>query len=87
MVAVLERDDLSVDKEAEVLHALIVWAEHDQPRRTPALAKLLGLVRWPLLDGAFLADVEDAYPLLSERSRDKKRPKKRPKKRLPKHCQ
>ena len=65
LVAVLERDDLSVDREAEVLHALLAWADTDQPHRMLPLARLLGLVRWPLLDGAFLADVEDTYPLLA----------------------
>ena len=63
LVAVLERDDLSVDREAEVLHALLVWAEGDQPRRMHALARLSACAV-PLLDGAFLADVEDSYPLL-----------------------
>jgi hypothetical protein len=67
LVAVLERDDLSVDKEAEVLNALVVWANSDLSQRTAALGKLLRLVRWPLLDGCFLADVEERYPLLSER--------------------
>ena len=64
LAAVLERDDLSVDKESEVLHAIVVWAEADLPRRASSLDRLLGLVRWPLMDAAFLADVEDAYAVL-----------------------
>ena len=66
--AVLERDDLSVDKEAEVLHALLVWADHDPARRAgPQLTKLLKLVRWPLMEGQLLAEIEDSHSLLDER--------------------
>jgi hypothetical protein len=64
LAAVLERDDLSVDKESEVLQALVSWAEADLSRRAASLDRLLALVRWPLMDPAFLADVEDTYTLL-----------------------
>jgi len=68
LAAVLERDDLSVDKEDEVLDALLQWTEHDEPRRAdPHLLTLISLVRWPLMDGGRLAEIEDVHPLLSER--------------------
>jgi len=49
-----------------VLSALLAWAEHDQQARVPSLVRLLGLVRWPLMDGALLADVDESHPLLSD---------------------
>ena len=66
LAAVLERDDLSVDRESSVLSALQSWAEHDWPQRESMLMRLLPLVRWPLIDGVLLADVEEAYPLFSD---------------------
>ena len=48
-----------------MLQALVAWAEADLPSRHPSLDKLLGLVRWPLMEAAFLADVEDSQPVLS----------------------
>ena len=69
LAAVLERDDLSVDKEEEVLHALLSWAGHDSSRRAgPSLVRLLSLVRWPLMEGHLLAEIEDSHALLSERA-------------------
>ena len=69
LAAVLERDDLSVDKEDEVLASLLAWADHDPARRGGnPLVKLLNLVRWPLMEGSLLAEIEESHPLLSERS-------------------
>jgi len=64
LLAVLERDDLSVDRECEVLQALLQWAAHD-PSREGALGALLSLVRWPMINGEMLADIEDSHALLS----------------------
>ena len=69
LTAVLERDDLSVDKEEEVLNALLAWASHDPPRRAgSSLVRLLELVRWPIIEGQLLAEIEDSHALLSERA-------------------
>jgi len=64
LYSVLERDDLSVDREHEVLSALLGWAAHEPEGRTPALGDLLPLIRWPMIDGETLADIEDSHELL-----------------------
>ena len=64
--AVLERDDLGNEHgEAHVLRALLAWASADEEARVGALGPLLGLVRWPTMDGELLADIEESHPLLS----------------------
>lgn len=68
LIAVLERDDLSIDKEAELLQVLLNWTAHDSAQRAPHLERLLALVRWPLMEGHALAEIDESHPLLAEHS-------------------
>ena len=65
LLAVLERDDLSVDGEEQVLSALLRWAACEADGRAAELGPLLPLIRWPMMDGETLADMEDSHPLLA----------------------
>ena len=65
LVAVLERDDLAVEREEAVMHALVRWLAHEPAERQPELAQLLGLVRWPTMAGEVLAELEEAQPLFA----------------------
>ena len=60
LLAVMERDDLSVDFEEEVLEALLRWVEHAPAARQEPLVELLRLVRWPTIAGETLAGVEES---------------------------
>ena len=64
LLAVLQRDDLSVDREVEVLAALLKWAAHE-PSREGSLSELLSLVRWPMITGEVLAEIEEFHALLA----------------------
>ena len=65
LVAVLERDDLAVEREESVMHALVRWLAHEPAERQPELKQLLGLVRWPTMAGEVLAELEEAQPLFA----------------------
>ncbi|XP_018327900.1 kelch-like protein 5 [Agrilus planipennis] len=54
--ALLSSDDLNVTSEQQVFHALMSWINHEAVNRRVYLARLLALVKLPLLEPAFLAD-------------------------------
>lgn len=53
----LASDDMCVASEITVFHALARWAASDVGRRTPDLAKLLQLVRFPMMTMAELGSI------------------------------
>ncbi|XP_017777379.1 PREDICTED: kelch-like protein 5 [Nicrophorus vespilloides] len=52
----LSSDDLNVSSEEQIFHALMEWIQYDPVNRKPNVGKLLGLIKLPLLDPAFLID-------------------------------
>ncbi|KAL6100915.1 klhl6 [Pungitius sinensis] len=74
--AVLQRDDLDMKSEERVFEALMRWVRARQEERYPSLARLLSLVRLPLLEPAYFVEkvesdelirrCSEAFPLLQE---------------------
>lgn len=61
MAILLASDDLNVTSEQHIFEALMCWINHDPVARKPHIARLLELVKLPLLEPSFLADhVENA---------------------------
>lgn len=61
MSRLLSSEELNVSSEEHIFHALMGWVNHDPNARKSHLAKLLSLVKLPLLDPCFLVDqVENA---------------------------
>ncbi|KAK4882939.1 hypothetical protein RN001_006258 [Aquatica leii] len=56
MAVLLASDDLNVSSEQQIFYALMSWINHDVLSRKPHIARLLALVKLPLLEPAFLAD-------------------------------
>lgn len=56
MLSLLASEDLNVTSEKNIFHALMSWMNHDLPNRKPHIAKLLALVKLPLLEPCFLVD-------------------------------
>jgi kelch-like protein 1/4/5 len=52
----LKNNDLNVATEQEVFHALISWVQHDEENRKKHIPKLLGFIKLPLLQPAFIVD-------------------------------
>lgn len=59
MVTLLSSDDLNVTSEEHIFHALMSWINHDTATRKIHMARLLALVKLPLLEPSFLADHVD----------------------------
>lgn len=59
MSTLLSSDDLNVTSEEHIFQALMRWINHDLANRKTYIARLLALVKLPLLDPAFLADHVD----------------------------
>ena len=62
----LGRDDLKVESEEQVFDAVIRWIEYDSNNRSQYIAKLLSLVRLPLLSPQSLVDRVKANPLVAQ---------------------
>lgn len=62
----LSSDELNVTSESQIFDALEKWAEHDEEHRKKFLARLLGLVRLPLLESDFLVDRVEMSPLFRD---------------------
>ena len=62
----LSSDELNVTSESQIFDALEKWAEHDEENRKKFLARLLGLVRLPLLEPEFLVDRVEMSPLFRD---------------------
>lgn len=61
MSTLLSSDDLKVISEQNIFEALMCWVQHNTANRKTYVARLLALVKLPLLEPAFLADhVENA---------------------------
>lgn len=60
----LSNEDLNVTSEEHIFHALMSWINHDTTIRRSDIARLLELVKLPLLQPSFLADnVENVISL------------------------
>ncbi|XP_069941276.1 kelch-like protein 5 isoform X2 [Cherax quadricarinatus] len=62
----LASDDLNVPSEELIFQALVVWLKHDLETRTKDMARLLGLVKLPLLSPQFLTDHIETNSLFKE---------------------
>lgn len=56
MKRLLSRDDLNVTSEQHIFRALMSWIQHDTTTRKSCMGELLGLIKLPLLEPAFLVD-------------------------------
>lgn len=59
MSTLLSSEDLNVTSEEHIFHALMSWINHDLANRKTYIARLLALVKLPLLEPSFLADHVD----------------------------
>ena len=66
MLKLLSRDDLRVESEEQVFDAAVRWIEYDSTNRSQYMAKLLSLVRLPLLTPQLLVDKVKANPLVAQ---------------------
>ncbi|XP_042233010.1 kelch-like protein 5 isoform X2 [Homarus americanus] len=62
----LASEDLNVPSEELIFQALVVWLKHDLETRTKDMARLLGLVKLPLLSPQFLTDHIETNSLFKE---------------------
>lgn len=61
MVNLLSSEDLNVSSEQHIFHALMSWIHYEPENRNEHIARLLALVKLPLLEPSFLVDnVESA---------------------------
>lgn len=56
MINLLSNDDLNVNSEEHIYHALMSWIEYDSTMRKPLIGRLLAYVKLPLLSPEFLTD-------------------------------
>ncbi|KRT79136.1 BTB And C-terminal Kelch domain containing protein [Oryctes borbonicus] len=56
MAILLSSDELNVSSEEHIFHALMSWIQHESQSRKPHMARLLSLVKLPLLEPSFLVD-------------------------------
>ncbi|XP_037780569.1 kelch-like protein 5 isoform X1 [Penaeus monodon] len=62
----LASDDLNVPSEELIFQALVTWLKYDLENRSKDMARLLGLVKLPLLSPQFLADHIETNLLFKE---------------------
>lgn len=62
----LASEDLNVPSEELIFQALVLWLKHDIEKRSKDMARLLGLVRLPLLSPQFLTDHIETNSLFKE---------------------
>ncbi|XP_071540129.1 kelch-like protein 5 isoform X2 [Panulirus ornatus] len=62
----LASDDLNVPSEELIFQALVLWLKHDLETRTKDMARLLSLVKLPLLSPQFLTDHIETNSLFKE---------------------
>ncbi|XP_076062462.1 kelch-like protein 5 isoform X1 [Oratosquilla oratoria] len=62
----LASDDLNVPSEEVIFQALLVWLKHDLEKRKQDMARLLGLVKLPLLSPQFITDHIETNTLFKE---------------------
>ncbi|PAV75433.1 hypothetical protein WR25_17823 [Diploscapter pachys] len=60
---ILEKDELYIDSEKDVLEAAIRWIRFDEANRKDYSARLLSCVRLPLLKPSFISDEVASHPL------------------------
>ncbi|XP_072320049.1 kelch-like protein 5 isoform X2 [Eucyclogobius newberryi] len=65
MTRLFTSDDINVPDEETVVNSLLTWVRHDASSRQRHLPSLLALIRLPLLQPQFLADLE-SNPLLRD---------------------
>lgn len=66
VMELLGREDLKIKSEEQIFDAAVRWIEHDSKNRSKCIAKLLSLVRLPLLSPQLLADKVKIYPLVCQ---------------------
>lgn len=65
VVLLLSRDELFVDSEEQIFDAAMRWLQHD-PSRAEYSARVLVMVRLPLLKPHFIADRVASHPMISD---------------------